>query len=183
MNSNYIYHSHDSHHSDHPSIAGTPCSSWARASNRKLHWRDALDSSLLSAPRTLECFSKIEQDEKLDFNLPQKSAVAGQILKHCFSTVDKVMEKHKPLVYKFGYCYDAHVRYYNRKFGYVLDREGWDCLLVLYAAGEPISPSFVEASLIQKYKGSWDLYMFFSCFLSMGITTSISLLELACMML
>ena len=134
--------------------AGPPSAGWKRASSRKLHWKDALEEGLVSIPRTLDVFTKIENDVKLGYDLPPKNAVAGRILTHCMDVVTQVINQHKPLIYKFGYCYDAPVRFYNRTFGYVLDKEKWDFLLVLYASSETISPGFVEASLIHQFKGN-----------------------------
>lgn len=136
-------------------LAGPPCSSWSRTSSRKIQWRDALDSKVLSMPRTLDCFSKIELDKRLDYDLPPKNALAGRVLKHCSEAANRIIKKNTPLIFKFGYCFDAHARFYNNTFGYILDRDRWDCMLVLYAAGETISPAFVEASLIQEFKGVW----------------------------
>ena len=104
--------------------------------------------------RTSDCFTNITMDEKLGYDLPPKGCTAGAVLKHCIEVANQIIAKNKPLIYKFGYCYDAHVRYYNKTFGYVLDRERWDFLLVVYAAGETISPAFVEAALIQQFKGA-----------------------------
>lgn len=68
--------------------------------------------------------------------------------------VNQVIAKYEPLIYKVGYTHCPHTRFTNRKFGYVLDRERWERMLVLYAAGEVVSPAFVEAALIQHFKGN-----------------------------
>ena len=139
-----------------PKTAGPTSTPHIRAfqQDRRLQWQDALDQKVLSMVRTLDCFTKITMDEKLWYDLPPKGCTAGAVLKHCLQVANKVIEKHKPLIFKFGYCYDAHVRFYNDTFGYVLDRERWDYLLVVYAAGETTSPAFVEAALIQHFKGA-----------------------------
>jgi len=119
-----------------------------------LKWFEALDAGILHLARTGSCFQKIINDERLGYCLPPKSALAGTILKHCTQVVNQVIAKYEPLIYKVGYTHCPHTRFTNRKFGYVLDRERWERMLVLYAAGEVVSPAFVEAALIQHFKGN-----------------------------
>ena len=119
-------------------------------------WQKALGPDILGMERTRECFEKIEMDIRLDYRLPRKESLAGSIVKHCFHMVDLMIEKHEPLIFKVGYTHCAHMRFYNSKFGYVHEQAAWEHMLVLYAAGETISPAFIEAALIQHYKGDWD---------------------------
>jgi hypothetical protein len=104
------------------------------------------------------CFVKIQGDDRLDYRLPKKGSLAGAVLKHCFKVIDTTIEKHTPLTFKLGFTHCPHTRMYNQKFGY--RKDAWENLLVLYVACESISPAFVEAALIQKYKGPWDLYIY-----------------------
>ena len=120
-------------------------------------WLDTLDASVLEMERTEGCFTKIEGDDRLDYRLPKKGSLAGAVLKHCFKVIDSTIEKHTPLIFKLGFTHCPHTRMYNRKFGYWKD--AWENLLVLYVAPESISPAFLEAALIQKYKGPWDSYI------------------------
>ena len=108
----------------------------------------------MAMPRTQDCFDKIERDFRLDYNLPPKKSLAGKILAHCFEVMGKIIRKNEPLIYKIGYTHDAHTRFYNSKFGYQRERCGWENMLVLYAAGETVSPAFVEGALIQQFKGA-----------------------------
>ena len=139
-----------------------PCTSWSRPQR----WQDALDPSILQLPRTLECFAKVEGDERMGYDLPHKNALAGKILKHCFQVVSKTISKFKPLIFKLGFSHDVHMRMYNRKFGYVHEKCSWEHIVILYTAGECISAAFVEAALIQRFKGFWDMtqcIFFFWC--------------------
>lgn len=66
--------------------------------------------------------------------------------------------EHYPMIYKFGYCHCPYTRFYNHKFGYHHDPyDKWEHMKVLYISAETISPGFVEASLIQRHKGSLAL--------------------------
>ena len=47
----------------------------------------------LTFPRTHRCFELIENDDKLDYDLPRKGAVAGQILNHCYTVLDAYLQK------------------------------------------------------------------------------------------
>ena len=119
-------------------------------------WQQTLEPEILELERTTQCFEMIEQDPCLSYRLPPKKCLAGRIMRHCFETVESVIERHQPLIFKVGYTHCAHARYYNSKFGYVHNKDKWEHLLVLYAAGETTSPAFVEAALIQHFKGHWD---------------------------
>lgn len=137
-------------------MSGTRPSELGRASKmaKSTHWSQALGDDVLSLSRTNKCFSMIEDDERLDYVLPKRPrSTAGQILKHCFDTLDVILAKQYPCIYKVGYTHCAWFRFYNDVFGYVLDRDRWQLMTVLYAASEVTSPAFVEAALIQREKG------------------------------
>lgn len=146
----------------YPPAAGPPCSTWSPAASRPT-WLDTLDASVLEMERTEGCFVKIEGDDRLDYRLPKKGSLAGAVLKHCFKVIDTTIEKHTPLTFKLGFTHCPHTRMYNQRFGY--RKDAWENMLVLYVACESISPAFVEAALIQKYKGPWDLYIYINLLL------------------
>ncbi|CAE7815448.1 nipblb, partial [Symbiodinium necroappetens] len=57
------------------------------------------------------------------------------------------------MVYKIGYSYDPHNRFFNRSFGYVHERQKWEKMIVVYVSHETLGPAFLEAALIQRFKG------------------------------
>lgn len=135
---------------------------------RKHHWQAVLDQRTLLLPRTQECFEKIEGDPMLDYDLPKRPGMlAGQIMKHCWETVDRVLEKQTPCIFKVGYTHCASFRWHNKVFGYACDVDKWEKMIVIYAANEPVSPAFVEGALIQRHKGlskiQW-IKLFYCCF-------------------
>lgn len=90
----------------------------------------------------------------LGYDLPKKSCtLPGQVLKHCYAVVDKVLESQYPCIYKVGFTHCAYFRLHNTKFGYKHERDLWQKMIVIYAASEPVSPGFVEAAIIQRHKG------------------------------
>lgn len=109
---------------------------------------------MLSLPRTRTCFQEIEDDAMLDYNLPKAGMLAGHIMKHCCQTIDSLLERHAPCIYKVGYTHDAKWRMHNESYGYRWETAKWSQLIVIYAASETISPAFVEGALIQRHKGT-----------------------------
>ena len=129
---------------------------------RQSSWQETLDESTKLLPRTADVFAKIDSDSRLSYNLASKGALPGAVLKHCFEVVDQVVSKNSPLIYKVGYTHCPWTRFFNNKFGYHLDRDKWTNMKVLYVSGEPISPGFVEAALIQRHKGHFPANMLYS---------------------
>lgn len=129
-----------------------------RRTRRRFYWRDVLDQATLASPRTEGCFQAIESDPSLDYNLPKRrDMLAGGIMRHCCETLDRLLEREAPCVYKIGFTGDATKRWYSQRYGYSKDPLKWTQLIVVYAASETISPAFVEAALIQRHKGNLDL--------------------------
>ena len=123
---------------------------------RSRHWTNLLGRDVLSLERTRECFHNIERDSLLGYDLPDQSKssmLPGQILKHCYAAVDKIVAAQQPCIFKVGFTHDASFRFYNLKFGYKYDRDKWEKMIVIYAASESISPGYVEAAIIQRHKG------------------------------
>lgn len=116
-------------------------------------WTRVLDKQVLLLPRTASCFGKIEKDTVLDYKLPKPGALAGQVLKHVYATLDAHLAKNKPSIFKIGYTHCASWRYHNRKYGYIGDVEKWEGMTIVYVSHEPTGPAFVEAATIQRHIG------------------------------
>lgn len=121
---------------------------------RSQAYREVLDSRVLALRRTNECFSLIESNARLAYNLPKKGSLSGQVLRHCYKTLDDHLERQSPMTYKIGFTHCPYTRFYNSKFGYCKDRNKWDGMIAVFAASETISASFVEAAMIQRYMGN-----------------------------
>jgi len=136
-------------------LQGPPATSFVPASSGKSRlWSQTLDDDVLQLERTLQAFEAIDRDHRLSFSLPRKRSLPRAIMRHVFEVTDSILERHYPLIYKFGYCHCAHTRFYNKKFGYISDPyDKWEHLKVLFVSAEPVAPGFVEASLIQRHKG------------------------------
>lgn len=119
---------------------------------RHVTWSDCLDEATLDLDRAYACFQLIENDPKLDYNLPKRGALAGQILKHCADVLDGHLAKKSPMIFKIGFTHCAHTRYYHTGYGYAKDRYNkWEGMVVIYASSQSFAAALVEASLIQRY--------------------------------
>lgn len=128
-------------------------------SRRQRPWREVLDHRLLELPRTETCFDAIVNDASLDYDLPPKRGLlAGQVMKHCCEAVDRVLEAQHPCIYKVGFTHNPSWRWHNSTYGYRWEAAKWTRLIVIYAAWETTSASFVEAALIQRQKGHLNEY-------------------------
>ena len=124
----------------------------ARARPQPL-WKEHLSDEILSLPRTWECFQHIEADDHLGFCLPPKNSLPGAVLRHVYKYVDDLIGKEWPLIYKLGFTHSPHARFWNATYGYVTESYKWHRLVVVYCGIDTTSAAYVEAALIQKYKG------------------------------
>ena len=114
--------------------------------------------TILSLERAESFFLGIESDPALHIDLPKYGATAGQVLLHSKAVLEKLIHREKPVVFKIGYTHCPQFRFRNPKFGYAYAKEGWQHMLVIFVSHETVGPSFVEASLIQCFRGNSDLF-------------------------
>ena len=117
-------------------------------------WAKCLGKDVLELPRTTDVFSKIEADRFLSYRLPPAQANAGAVLHHAVAVFEGLHLRKSPMTFKFGFSHCAHFRWHNPAFGYKHDLANkFEHLMVLYLASDPIGPAFLEAALIQRYRG------------------------------
>ena len=109
-------------------------------------------SDLVGLPRSQEVFRKIELDPNLSMKLPKPNATAGAVLQHSIRVFESLLEKNKPMTFKVGITHDPSVRWHNRTFGYKYSKDKFGHLVVVYAAANPVGPSFLEAALIDRFR-------------------------------
>ena len=124
-----------------------------------------IDDSVWKLQRSPECFAALLADPQLECQLPKKSSLTtGAVLKHAIETFNKCLQRHGPMVFKIGFTADPRLRFRNPKWGYAFDPyQRWRTMVVLYASSESTGPSFLEAAMIEKFKGPW--YQLWSRFL------------------
>ncbi len=131
---------------EHVSWVPTPCSTWGRG-GLKLWLYDDLNG----LPRSKEVFQSIEDDPCLTCRLPRPRSTAGKILQHAISVTNDLLERWRPMIFKFGITHDASYRWNNCRYGYQYSPEKFEKMIVLYAASDPHGPAFLEAALINHF--------------------------------
>ena len=107
-------------------------------------------------PHLLEIQKKLDDKfpGKIEWRLPRFNAVAGGVLQHCSSVVEKLLETQSPMAFKIGYTHNPLWRWGNRLYGYCHEKIKWSTMILLYATDQPYGPSMLEAALIDKYKST-----------------------------
>ena len=144
--------------SQQPSQASSE-STW-RPASRDRNWEFRLNEATLALPRTQRVFEAIESHSCIDYQLPRRQALPGEILKHIYTGIERFRCKKWPMVFKVGVRHDPVFRYDNDLFGYKFERTKWDGMRVVFCTHHSTSAAFAEAAAIQKFKGDPSaLYM------------------------
>ena len=145
--------------SQQPSQASSE-STWRPASHGQ-QWESRLNEATLALPRTHRVFEAIESHSCIDYQLPRRQALPGEILKHIYTCIERFRSKKWPMVFKVGVTHNPVFRYENDLFGYKFERTKWDGMRVVFCSHHSTSAAFAEAATIQKFKGAPSaLYMF-----------------------
>lgn len=80
------------------------------------------------------------------------NAVAGAVLRHAISVLEKLFKREEPLTFKVGFTHNPIWRWTNDIYGYRYAKEKWSNMIILHFAFEPYSPAMLEAALIEKYQ-------------------------------
>jgi len=116
-----------------------------------------LDETIWGLDRAPACFLGLLADPQLGCKLPMVGSSTGAVVRHALETFEKVLNRHKPMVFKFGFTHDPQNRFTNSKFGYASDpHQKWEVMVVMFASHEPVGPAFLEALLIEKFKCTSD---------------------------
>ena len=104
-----------------------------------------------SLARSQDVFRRRELDPCMSLRLPKPGSTAGTVLKHCSQVFENLLEKNKPMTYKFGISHDPCLRWHNSRFGYKYGRDKFECMTIIYTASNGHGPAFLEAALIDRY--------------------------------
>lgn len=99
-----------------------------------------------------QLINQAESTNSIAFKLPRWGALAGRVLAHSIETLESLIRRHEPLIFKIGITHNPTWRWGNDLYGYVGAKDRWSNMLVVFAAGEPFSVAMLEASLIEKYQ-------------------------------
>lgn len=137
----------------HVSSTKLPASEAASCEALQKSWACQLDDHVMSLERTCECLLRIAEDPCVECRLPKRGAIAGQVLKHVHSTLQRHLKREEPAMYKVGFTHDAVWRFRNKLYGYAMAPEQWQGMVVVYISHEPCGPAFLEAAMIQRCLG------------------------------
>ena len=117
------------------------------------------DISIGHLPRAEDVFNKICLDDSLSCQLPPSGSNAGRVLQHAIAAFEKSYLQNQPMIFKFGITHDPHFRWHNDIYGYKHGSEKFSHMVVLFAADNPEGPAFLEAALIDHFKGTLAAYL------------------------
>lgn len=128
-------------------------------------------------PRSDEVLSMIKADAAMCLRLPPVGATAGRVLQHAANIFEELQRKHKPMIFKFGLTHSPPFRWHNETFGYKHSLDKFEHMTIVFAAGNPFAPAFVEASLIREFgstmaaitTGSLTTCVLLLCFLVVAV--------------
>ena len=113
-----------------------------------------LDLALASLPRAPSAFGAIAQDHRLHLRLPRKIGTPGTVLRHAIEVFEDLHSRNKPMSFKFGFTHDPVFRWSNPIYGYAKCVQKYERMDILYAATDAVGPGFLEAALVNLYKGA-----------------------------
>lgn len=117
-----------------------------------------LPLSLQSLPGLQDMF---HANECIGFKLPPLYANAGAVFRHAVKTVELLLQREYPCIFKLGYTHNALFRWENPAYGYALSRDKWSHMYVIYITDEPYSCAMLEAGLIEKFQGNLSYFSVF----------------------
>ncbi len=136
---------------------------------------------LVNLNRSEEVFIKIQNHQSVSCMLQKPGSTAGRVLSHASSVFEKLHQRYRPMTFKFGITHDPVMRWDNLKYGYRHALEKFEHMVVIFAAGNPHAPAFLEAALIDKFwsamaSSTWHLLIVcWSCFVeNVGVVELIS---------
>ena len=115
-----------------------------------------LDLAIASLPRATHVFGAIALAGKIHLRLPKRLGTPGHVLRHAIEVFEDLHSRRKPMSFKFGFTHDPVFRWSNPIYGYVNCVQKYDRMDILFASTEAIGPGFLEAALVNLYKGAWD---------------------------
>ena len=125
--------------------------------NPRPAWLDIdLPPHLLASPQVLETLKSIDAHRNLSWRLGRQKT-SGGVLRHAIGCFESLHSRFYPMIFKFGMTQNAANRWDNKDFGYRLEKDKWDSMVILFLCPEKFSPAFLEAALIEKYRGFLDI--------------------------
>ena len=115
-----------------------------------------LDLAIASLPRAAPVLGAIEQNEKIHLRLPRRIGTPGHVLRHAIEVFEDLHSRRKPMSFKFGFTHDPVFRWSNDIYGCANCVQKYERMDILFVSKEATGPGFLEAALVNLYKGGWD---------------------------
>ena len=115
-----------------------------------------MDLSPASLPRAATVLGATELHQKLHLRLPKKVGTPGHVLRHAIEVFEDLHSRRKPMSFKFGFTHDPVFRWSNPIYGYAHCVQKYERMDILYASNNATGPGFLEAALVNLYKGAWE---------------------------
>ena len=115
-----------------------------------------LDLAIASLPRTTPVLSAIALNEKIHLRLPRKIGTPGVVLRHAIEVFEDLHSRRNPMSFKFGFTHDPVFRWSNDIYGYANCVQKYERMDILFVSNEATGPGFLEAALVNLYKGGLD---------------------------
>ena len=101
--------------------------------------------------RSASVFSAIAEDPCISLSLPPSGVTAGRVLEHACTVFQKRHSRLSPMTFKFGFTHSPCFRWHSKVFGYKDCVDKFQHMEILFAAGNPHAPAFLEAALIREF--------------------------------
>ena len=135
-----------------------------------------IPDDVLSLPRWEDFLEVVTKENHYFHCLPPKHSNAGVALRHCLSTIEKILKRQYPCVFKFGFTHCLGWRWNNSLYGYKTDRDKYQYIVAVYVSATSTPAALMEAFLIKEYKGPlecttclWKLLFCLDVFVSRSI--------------
>ena len=117
-------------------------------------WSEAsLPEKMVNNPDVMAVLTGIDCHRHISWRLPCNVKTSGGVLNHASKTMLVLQAKFSPMIFKFGVTHDAARRWDDSVYGYRLEKDRWERMLILYLSPEQAGPAMLEAALIDKYRG------------------------------
>ena len=115
-----------------------------------------LELTCASTPRAANNLKPGALHEKIHMRLPKKIGTPGMVLRHAIEVFEDLHSRRKPMSFRFGFTRDPVFRWTNPIYGYAVSVQKYERMDILYSAKDATGPGFLEAALVNIYKGGWE---------------------------
>ena len=109
-------------------------------------WKPHVSDSVLADNEVLSALQEVDEHSDIEWCLAARATTAGGVLSHAIHIVERLLNRHAPMIFKIGFTHDACWRWGNTIYGYKWQRDKWEKMCLLHIAEEPFSLAMLEAA-------------------------------------